>query len=125
MEDVPAEQPGVMAVVKHQADSVIADGLDAGDGDMAFAGRRGFLAGTMALNLGRRRFHAQQFGAQRKAVAIFETDMKGALVGCEPDFGRQGGCHQRRASRSASLSSRDSSRSMIGTPARTGKARPS
>ena len=34
MQDIPAEQAGVVAVVKDQADGVVADGLDPGDGDV-------------------------------------------------------------------------------------------
>ena len=125
MQDIPAEQAGIMAVVKDKTDGIIADRLHSRDGDILLAGRRGLLSGAMALNLGRGRFHTQQFGGQREALAALERHMKGALVARQPDFQGPGGGHLRSAPISASLSSRASSSSITGTPARTGNARPS
>src|SRR5919107_95862 len=64
----PAVDAGVMTVVEHDADGVVADRLDGGDLHMAAAGHDLLLAGAVALHLGRRALDAQVLGRQRVGV---------------------------------------------------------
>src|SRR5690242_2286475 len=58
----PGIDPGLMPIVEPDADRVVADRLDLGQADTAFAGYRHLLARVVALHLGRRAFDAQQLG---------------------------------------------------------------
>jgi hypothetical protein len=54
LQDVPAEDSGVMAIIENQSDCIIPHRLDAGDADILFAARRCFLTNPVTLHLGRR-----------------------------------------------------------------------
>ena len=73
--------------------------------------------GGMALHFGARTFNAQIFGGQRETIAIVEHNGQRGLGLVELDLNRpRRGAH----ARSASVSSRASFSSMIGTPPRMG-----
>src|SRR6516164_5506026 len=76
----PAVDAGVVLVVEHDADGVVADRLDRHDLHMAAArydllGRRS----AMTHHLGRRAFDPQIFGWQRATLAVGEIDLDAAL----------------------------------------------
>lgn len=48
----PAENAGIMPIIKGKPDRIIANRFDAGNFDKAFARRRYLLSGAMALHLG-------------------------------------------------------------------------
>ena len=88
-----------MAVVEVQPQGVIAHGLDPVDADVLLAGLEHALARTVALDLGRRREHAQILERQIELAAVVEAHGKDARARAEPDVGGAGtrGGHARRA----------------------------
>ena len=78
-------------IVELDLDRVIADRLDVHDADMTPAGERHFLTGAVALDLGRRAFHAQKLRRQTKAVTVIEGDGEHLFLAVDPDFRRPGG----------------------------------
>ena len=60
---IPAEDAGVVPVREGRLDRVIADLLDIGDADFAFAQLQHFLARAVALHFSRWRIHTQIFAA--------------------------------------------------------------
>src|SRR6185312_8856204 len=105
----PRIKAGVVAVVEHDADGVVADRHELA------------LFGRMALHLGGRAFDAQQFRRQAEMGAVVERDVEKFLRALEADFRRSHGVDLvlSRAC-SASSSRRASSTSMIGMPSRIG-----
>ena len=64
VQKIPGKNAGVVAVGKSQADGVVADWLDGGDADLAFAGDEFFLRLAVALDFGAGAFDAQKFGRE-------------------------------------------------------------
>src|SRR5215208_2050365 len=84
----PAIDAGVVAIIEHDADGVVADRLDGGDLHMAAAGYDLLLAGSMALHFGRRALDAQILGRQRVGDAVGELDLHAALFLEDAQLGR-------------------------------------
>src|SRR5437762_2329827 len=66
VEVVPRVDAAFVPVGEFRADGIVSDRLDFGDGDVALSKLQGFLSGTMAANLRRRRIDAQEFVRQAK-----------------------------------------------------------
>src|SRR5271165_3767448 len=85
---VPRIKPGVVAVVEHDPDRIIADRLDADEGDILLAGHDPLLARRMALNLGARALHPQSLGGQAGDPAVVEDDLQDPSLLAHGDVGR-------------------------------------
>src|SRR3984885_7764452 len=59
VEDAPGVQPRIVAVVKEQAQRIVAHGLHSADPDLLLSEHQRALAAAMAFHLGRGRKHAQ------------------------------------------------------------------
>src|SRR3984885_5118341 len=75
---VPAIEAGVVSVVEHDLDCVIANRLDRDDGDILLARDKLFLARRMPLHFGARALDAQPLGGQSDRLAVIEGDLKDA-----------------------------------------------
>src|SRR6516165_3947027 len=69
----PDIEPSIVAVGKHDAHGVIADGVKPGDANIPLAGHRHPLVGTVALHFGTRREHAQQLGRKSEALSVIKA----------------------------------------------------
>ena len=97
---VPGEDAGAVAIGERGLDGVVAHRRQIQDADLALAGLQRFLAGPVALHLGRRRVHAHQLerNAERSAVRKGHLQHAGSLV--HRQCGGQAGGHflrERRA----------------------------
>src|SRR5262245_28913916 len=90
---LPDIEPGVVAVGKHDAHGVVADGLETRNGDILLAAYRDALLWAVALYLRARREHPQQLGRKREALPVVEAHSKDAFVLVEPELGRPGFSH--------------------------------
>ena len=84
---IPGIDAGLVAVVKHRLDGVIADRLDALDVDVLLADLQHALAGPMPLHLRRRRMNPQVFATHLKRFAVIKRHRQGAGFSIEFDFG--------------------------------------
>src|SRR6516225_2178335 len=85
---LPDIESGVVAVGKHDAHGVVADGLKPRDPDIPLASHGEPLLGAVALYLGAWREHAQELSRNREALAIVETHGEDAFVLVEPELSR-------------------------------------
>src|SRR5208282_6932779 len=85
---VPAVEAGVVAVVEHEFDCVVADRLDVDDNDVLLAGDDPLLARRMALDLGAWAFDAQALGGQADGFAVVEHDLERPPLVRHGDVGR-------------------------------------
>jgi len=83
IEMLPGINPGVMAVIKDDLDSVMADRLYIADLHRFLARHCLALIGRMALHLGAGTHHPQIFGAEFKLLAIIKADLEIPSQGCE------------------------------------------
>src|SRR6185437_14813811 len=86
VEVLPGVEAGVVAVVEDQLHGVLADRLDGADADGLFTEHQGFLAGAVALHLGRGGIDTQVLERQLEPAAVLESDFQQAGGPAELDF---------------------------------------
>jgi hypothetical protein len=85
---LPRVEPGVVAVVEHEAHRVLADGLDPHHRDVLLGDLQHVLAGAVALHLGGRGVGPQVLEAEGVAGAVGERHLDDAGPAPQPDLGR-------------------------------------
>src|SRR5208337_1451941 len=83
---------GVVAVVEHDLDRIIANGLDPDDGDVFLARHDLLLAWRMAPHFGARAFDAQPLGGEADDLPVVEGDFEDAPPLHRRDVRRPGHC---------------------------------
>jgi len=75
----PGEDAAVVHIVELDSERVVTHRLQSHDTDMTAARHDLLLAGAVALDFGRRAFHAQKFGREREFAAVVEFDLQPLL----------------------------------------------
>src|SRR5262249_28878248 len=82
----PGINTGIVKVVEYDAHRVVADRLQVDDSDLSPTRDQLLLAGTMALDFGRRALHAEEFRRKAKRHAIVEVNLENFLCLPQTNF---------------------------------------
>ena len=90
VEQIPAVEAGVVAVVEADADGVAADSIGADNVDVGFAGDGRRDVAAMAFVFGTRTFDAQEFEWDFEGLAVIEGDHQRSRFAVEHEVGGPG-----------------------------------
>jgi hypothetical protein len=84
----PGEQAGVMAVVEHNFDGILSDGLHRTDTDSLLSQHQHFLTRAMSFDFSRGGVHAQVLEGQLEPAAVHKTHFQQPGFAAYFDFSR-------------------------------------